>query len=178
MGKWCEVKCNCLNRQPLPGSNWSSYSEYQKYEKKLRLAKTPEEWEEKVRGMYECGHRDGFFVQLWQGDILKFGYALEKAFKNQPVKFKIFRRISDWRNYDDEYLALTSDEAVLWQFEIEELKNFLSGEDFLGWHEKEKFAVEFAEDDLLYGNIEKTLEDALKLCEASVKTRNPIEFYW
>lgn len=178
MGKWCEVKCDCPNRRPLPGSQWLSYSEYQKCEKKPRLAKTPEEWGEKVKGMYECGHRDGAFIQFWQGDILMFGYALEAAFKKQPERFEIFRRISDWRNYDDEFLSLTPEEAALWQLEIEQLKRFLSSGEFLGWHEKETFDKEFAEDDLLYGNIESTLEDALKFCEASSKTKNPIEFYW
>lgn len=178
MGKWCEVKCNCSNREPLPGSNWLSYSEYQTYQKKPRLAKTPEEWEEKVKGMHKCGHRDGAFIQFWQGDILKFGYALEVAFKKQPKQFEIFRRISDWRNYDDEYLTLTPDEAALWQLEIEQLEHFLSGEEFLGWHERETFDREFAEEDLLYGDVKKTLIDGLKLCEASAKTNNPIEFSW
>jgi hypothetical protein len=178
VGKWCEVKCDCPNREPLPGSQWLSYSEYQKYEKKPRLAKTPEEWEEGVRGMYKCGHRDGAYIQSWPGDILRFGYPFEAAFKDQPNRFELFRRISDWRNYDDEYLALTPEDAASWQGEIEQLKRFLSGEEFLGWHEKEIFAREFSQDDLLYGDIESTLAGAMKFCEASAKTKNPIEFYW
>jgi hypothetical protein len=178
VGKWCEIKCGCPDREALPGNQWLSYSEYQKYEKKPRLAKNLEEWEERVKGMYECGHRDGAFIQFWPGDIIRFGYALAEAFKNQPNRFEIFRRISDWRNYNDDYFALTPEDAALWKLEIEQLKRFLSGEEFLGWHEKEIFDREFSEDDLLYGDVEKTLASALGLCEAGPRTKNPIEFYW
>lgn len=178
VGKWCEVKCRCPNRVPIPGSDWWSYSAYQDHQNKPRLAKTPEEWEEKVKGMYECGHRDGVLIQLWPGDILGFGYALEAAFTKQPNQFEIFRRISNWKNYDDEYLALTPGDAALWQLEIEQLRSFLAGEEFLGWHQKEVFAREFVAGDLLYGNVESTLEDALRLCETSGEIQSPIEFFW
>ena len=176
MGKWCEVKCDCPNRGPLRGSQWLNYNEYQKYEKGPRLAKSIEEWEEKVKGMYECGHRDGAFFQVWPGDIFKIGFALEAAFKDRPSQFEIFRRIADLRNYDDGCLGLVPEEAKLWELEIEELKRFLSGEEFLGWHEKEVFQEKFKENDMPDEDIESTLEDAIKLCEASALTNNPIEF--
>lgn len=132
MGKWCKVKCDCSNRKPLPGSDWWDYSEYQKYVEKPQLAKSLEEWEEKVKEMYECGHRDGALIQLWQGGILKIGLALESAFKDDRNQFEIFRRISDWRNYDDEYLAISAEDVVLWQLEIDQFKKFMSGGEFLG----------------------------------------------
>ncbi len=178
VGKWCEVKCNCQNRTPVRGSQWLGYGDYQKFEEKPRLAKTPQEWEENVKGMYECGHRDGAFFQIWPGDIFKFGYALDAGFKDRPSQFEVFRRIADSRNYDDEYLALTPEEAALWELEIEQLKRFLSGEEFLGWHEKETFQEKFAESDMLYGDIESTLDDAVRLCKASALTHNSIEFMW
>ena len=137
MGKWCEVKCNCPNREPLPGSEWPNYDMYRKHF--TGRVRPREEWEEKIKDMYKCGHRDGALVQFWPGDLLQIGLALEEAYRERPEYFELFRRISNWRNYDDEYLALSADEAALWRLEIEQLQNYLSGEEYMGWHEKEVF---------------------------------------
>jgi hypothetical protein len=80
--------------------------------------------------------------------------------------------------YDDEYLSLTPDEVVLWQLEIELLKRYFSEEEFMGWGECQKWQRFWQSNELLYGDIEKTLEDGLKICQASLKTGNPIEFFW
>lgn len=178
MGKWCEVKCNCLNRQRLPGSDFLNYSDYIKFVKKPRLAKTLDEWATKVKNMYECGHRDGAFIEFWPGDIMKFGYALESAFRDEPERFELFRRIANFRCYEDEYLALSPADAQLWQLEIEELKKLLNGEIFRGWHQKETLDKELATVEFLYGDTDSTLSDAEELCEASTVTGNPIEFLW
>ena len=107
---------------------------------------------------------------------MKIGKALDVAFKNKPENFQIFRHIADYRNYVDERLDLTPDDTILWQLEIEQLKRFLSDEEFMGWHEKNMFEEYLAENLLLYGDIKATLDDGLKLCEASAKTNNRIEF--
>jgi hypothetical protein len=178
MGRWCEVKCNCPIRKPLPGSNWLDYSDYCKYIEKPRLAKTIEEWEEKVKGMYECGHREGTLIQFAPSDLLTVSDALEQAYNKQSEQFEVFRRISQPSNYEDEYLALFQDAVTLWQMEIEQLQRYLLEEEFMGYHERETFEKELTERKLLYGNIQVTLEDGLRLCNASIKTGNPIEFNW
>ena len=126
----------------------------------------------------QCNHKDSAVYELWQGDLLKIGNALESVFKNQTGKFAVFRRISNRRNYVDEYLSLTPDDAILWQREIEQLKNFLSGEEFMGWHERKKFESYLLENKLLYGNTDDTLNDGLNLIKASLETGNSIEFDW
>ena len=176
MGKWCEIKCNCPDREPLPGSEWHDYGMYRKHF--TGRVRPPEEWEEKIKGMYRCGHRDGAFIQFWPGDLLKIGLALEAAYRERPEYFEIFRRITNWRNYEDEYLALSPDEAALWQMEIEHLQRYLSGEQYMGWHEKEAFEKGLAKLPFLYGDIQKTLKDGLTFCEASAKTGKSVEFFW
>jgi hypothetical protein len=176
MGKWCEVKCNCLNRERVSGSDWPNYGMYRQHFS--GRVKPQSEWDEKIKGMYQCGHRDGAFVQFWPGDLLRIGLALEVAYREQPGYFDLFRRVSNWRNYEDEYLALSPDEATLWRLEIEQLQSYLSGHEYMGWREKEAFEKELGEDPFLYGDIHKTLEDGFIFCDASAKTGNPIEFFW
>ena len=175
MGKWCEVKCNCSDREPLPGSEWHDYGMYRKHF--LGHVKPREEWEERVRRMYKCGHREGALVEFWPGDLFKVGLALEAAYRELPEYFEVFRRISNSGNYYDEYLTLSAAEAALWQLEIEQLQLYLSGEEFMGWHEKVAFEKALSGHPFLYGDIQKTLKDGLTLCEASAKTGNPIEFF-
>ena len=43
-------------------------------------------------------------------------------------------------------------------------------------HERELFERALYERPFLYGDIQKTLEDGLKLCDASAETGNPVEF--
>jgi hypothetical protein len=178
MGRWCEVKCNCPNRKPLTGSNWLDYSDYCKYQKKPWLAKTLEEWEEKVKQMYECGHRDGMLIQFSPGDLLGISYALEEAYKKHSAHFEVFRKIGQPHNYNDELLILSTDEVFLWQMEIEQLRRYLSEEEFMGWHKREMFDRYLAERELLYGSLQETLDDGISLCKASIKTGNTIEFLW
>lgn len=141
MGKWCEVKCECLERP-------------------------------------ECEHRKGILLEFWPGDLFTIGSTLESAYKHQPTEFETFRRISNWRNYEDEYLSLSPYEVTLWLLEIELLKHYLTGEEYMDWHQKLAFENELARDKLLYGDVQTTLNDGLKLCQASIETGNPIEFLW
>src|ERR1043165_7326320 len=100
MGKWCEVKCNCSDREPLPRSDW--YSDDPLRQRKhltVQQLRARKEWSEKVSGMYKCGHRDGALVQSWPGDLLMIGLALDAAYRERPEYFELFRRISNWRNY-------------------------------------------------------------------------------
>ena len=176
MGKWCEVKCDCPDREPLPGSRHPDYDSYRRHFP--GRVRPREEWEEKIRGMYKCGHRDGVLVQFWPGDLLKIGLALEAAYRERPEYFELFRRISNWRNYEDEHLTLSPEEAPLWRLEIEQLQGYLSGEEYMGWHEEEAFQRELGAYPFLYGDIHKTLKDGLVFCDASAKTGNPVEFFW
>jgi hypothetical protein len=176
MGRWCEVKCNCLKRTPLPGSDWFDYRSYLKFGPPP-LVKTEEEWDQKVRGMYECGHRKGILLEFWPGDLFAIGDALEIAYKHEPNEFEIFKRISNWNNYEDECLPLSLDEVTLWQLEIELLQRYLTGEEYMEWHHKQTFDKEIGLDTLLYGDVPATLEDGLRLCRASIEIGNPIEFF-
>jgi hypothetical protein len=179
MGKWCEVKCNCPDREPIPGSDWFSDDPLrQRKHLTIQQLRARNEWEKRVRGMDKCGHRNGLLLECWPGDLFMIGLALDVAYKDRPEYFEIFRRISNWRNYEDEYLAVSPEEASLWQLEIEQLKHYLSGEEFIGFYERQNFEKALGDDPFLYGDIQKTLEDGMKLCEASATTNNPIEFLW
>ena len=179
MGRWCEVKCACPNREPLPGSDWFSDDPLrQRKHLTIQQRRARQEWYENVRNMYKCGHRNGLFLECWPGDLFKIGLALDAAYKEKPEFFEIFRRIPNWRNYEGEYLALSRDEAALWQLEIEQLRRYLSGEEYMGFHETEVFERVLGKQQFLYGDIQKTMKDCIKLCEASTKTGNPIEFLW
>jgi hypothetical protein len=129
-------------------------------------------------GMFQCGHCHGSFLQLWPGDLFTIGDALDEAFRKQPARFSVFRKISDWRNYDDEYLSLSQEEAAGWQLEIEQVQRYIAQEEYMGWHEQEVWRRYFEKRELLYGDIQQTLMDGLRLCHASNITGNPIEFFW
>jgi hypothetical protein len=127
--------------------------------------------------MYECGHRRGAILELWPGDLMRVSHALEFAYHKQDGHFEMFRKIAYIPNYEDEYLALTGEEVGLWELEIEQLQRFMTGKRFMGWHEKEKFEQQLPPDALLYGDVDSILKNGLLLCQASVQTGNPIEFY-
>lgn len=176
MGRWCEVKCSCPDREPITGSLDSDYISYRRHFKSN--ARSKEEWEQNIRNMYKCGHREGMYFQTWPGDLFTISQALDAAFKASPKHFEVFRRIYNWRNYDDEHLTLTAADAGLWQLEIAQLQSYLSGEEHMGFLENETFEKELQAHEFLYGDIHETLADGLKFCEASIKTGNPIEFLW
>jgi hypothetical protein len=116
-------------------------------------------------------------LELWPGDLFSIGYAIEWAFAKQSG-FEIFTKIGDWRQYDDEYLSLSPSEVDLWEIEIEQLKRYLSDEECMGWHQLRKWNEYFEKHRLLYGDVDKTLEDGLKLIRASREMNQPIEFLW
>ena len=176
MGKWCRVKCSCSNRRPLPGSDISDYSDYVKLLKKPRLAKTEQEWKEKVRSVFECGHRSGNAVEFWPGDIISLGQALEIAFRSTPQEFEIFRRTAAPENYDDELLAISSDEAAAWLLETQILNEFIRGETYLGWHPKIVLDREIEQYGFLYGNLHDVISSVEKLCRTSLTNGTSIEF--
>jgi hypothetical protein len=69
-------------------------------------------------------------------------------------------------------------EIDLWEMEIEQLKRYLSGEEYMDWHELRRWNEYFEKLQLLYGNVDKTLEDGLKLIRASREMNRLIEFFW
>lgn len=179
MGRWCEIKCDCKNREPLPGSDWFSDDPLrQRKHLTIQQRRSREEWYEETRGMYECGHRKGLLLECWPGDLFSIGRALDAAYKESPEYFEVFRRIPNSHNYDDELLAISRDEANLWRLEIEQLQRYLSGEEYMGFHQQKIFERVLEEHPFLYGDIQKTLEDGLSLCDASARTGQPIEFFW
>jgi hypothetical protein len=161
MGKWCEVKCNCENREPVYSS--------EKYED------------------YKCRHKNGIYIEFAPNDLFRIGLALQEAFDKDLQPFEVFTKIPNWRIYDDEYLALTESERDLWEIEIQEVRRYINGEKFMGRNESNKFHIFLEENQLLYVSIEKlqqkeainkTLNDGMTLIEASRITGNLIEFFW
>ncbi|MGE0131011.1 MAG: hypothetical protein AB7U82_23280 [Blastocatellales bacterium] len=150
MGRWCEVKCNCPNDGPVvPGSR---------------------------NLIYNCEH-NSVYLEFWPGDLFSIGYAIEEAFGRQSG-FEIFTKIGNWRLYEGEHLSLSPSDIDLWEIEIEQLKHYLSGEEYMGWRELRKWNEYFEKPRLLYGDVDKTLEDGLKLIRASREMNRPIEFFW
>lgn len=160
MGKWCEVKCSCDNREPVYSSD--KYNEY------------------------ECGHKSGIYIGLPPNDLLRIGYALQKAFTSEKQPFEVFSKISYFQNYEDEHLILTANERDLWEIEIQELKKYINNEKFMNWDESRRFHLHLEEKDLLAvffdklslnKALQKILADGLSLIKASLTTENPIEFF-
>jgi hypothetical protein len=116
-------------------------------------------------------------LEFWPGDLVYIGYVIREVFGAQS-HFEIFTRIGDWRQYEDEYLSLSPSEIDLWEMEIEQLKRYLSGEQYMGWYELRKWNELFEKYKLLYGDVNETLEDGSKLIRASREMKRPIEFFW
>ena len=106
---------------------------------------------------------------------MKIAYDLRKAFGDEPERFEIFNKIINIDEYSDETLLLSSDEAELLKLEIEEIQNLAKIQGATCWKEWQTFIREIENTDFLYGDLYKTLQDGLNLCEASIKTGNPIE---
>ncbi|MGL5833278.1 MAG: hypothetical protein ACRC1Z_08595 [Waterburya sp.] len=178
MGRWCEVKCNCPNRDPLPGSG--IFDEPYRKRKRLTIQEQidRDNWHENIKGMFTCGHRDGVIIQLSPGELFIIGNTLDKVYKDQEDYFKVFRKISHWRNYTNEYLALSQDEVMLWQLEIEQLQRYLSEEEYMGWHQYQILNEYLNNQTLSQDSLQTILGDGLALCAASEKTGNPVEFFW
>lgn len=134
-----------------------------------------EKWLNEVYGQFECGHKNGMIFELWQGDLMKIAYAVKAAFKDQIEKFEIFNKIIQIDEYFDETFLLTPDEAELLKLEIEEIQNLAKTQGATCWKEWQTFIHEIENTDFLYGDLYKTSQDGLNLCEASIKTGNPIE---
>ena len=141
MGKWAEVHCACPNRRPVPGSDFMFGKPHRN---KRRLTKKQSEdvaeWERTTKNMYECGHRSGVVVEFWPGDIVQVGYLIGNFFKDG---FEIFRRVGDWRCYDDELLLIQCQESELWLMEIEELQQALMGQGNVPQDQMDRLIFEF-----------------------------------
>jgi hypothetical protein len=158
MGKWAIVQCSCPNREPLEHSRW---------------------------GVYACGHEDGAIVAFAPGDLVGYEQDFDRIYKDDAAMFQMWRRIGDWRNYDDEYLNLSPDEAAVWQLEIEQLQRFLSGEEFMGWNEMQLWNRLREEEGHRYkrggyepSSVQEVISQGLALCRASAELGKPIKFFW
>jgi len=128
--------------------------------------------------MYKCGHRKGLLLETWPGDWFLIGCVIDEIYRDKPDEFETFRKIANWRVYDDEYLSLPLEEVQLWRLEIEQLQGYLSREHYMGWKEQMIWDEKWKTNKLLYGSLEETLEKALAACQLCLETGNPIEFYW
>jgi hypothetical protein len=158
MGKWVLVQCNCADRKPLEGSRW---------------------------GAYACGHQDGASLAFAPNDLVSYGYRLARIYKKRSGEFETWQRLGDWRNYDDEYLLISPEEAALWQLEIEQLQSFLAGHEFMGWTELQRWRQQEEEVRQSYARIgheptpvDEVLASGKSLCRASSEMGSPIEFFW
>jgi hypothetical protein len=155
---WALVQCNCADRRPLEVSRW---------------------------GDYTCGHKDGAILAFSPGNLISYGYRLTRIYKKRPGEFEIWRRIGDWRNFDNEYLLFSPAEAALWQLEIEQLQSYLAGNEFMGWTELQLWRQQEEETRKSYARsgheptpVDEVLASGLSLCRASAETGSPVEFFW
>lgn len=173
MGKWAEVYCNCPNRAPRPNSDFFSRPHRNKRRLTTIQKKEVAEWEQTTEGQYECGYQNGAIIELWPGNIIQLGSLIDDIFSDIKM-FEIFPRLGDWRCYSDELLLVTPDEAMLWQLEIEELQQAWQGVGRLPRSKVEKLFIEINR--IKLGTADQVLEDAIKLCQASIRIGNPIRF--
>lgn len=157
MGRWCLVRCNCPNRVPLQDSRW---------------------------GDYACGHVDGAIIAFAPNDLLTIGQDLERIYRDDPREFEIFRKIGNPESYVDEYASLSTDEAALWQMEIEQLQRFLSRQEWMGARERQRWdalreheAQHWRRSGYDPPDLGKALDDGLALCAASARMNAPIELF-
>jgi hypothetical protein len=156
MCKRSRVRCNCLDRWLLDGSDY----------------------------LYACGHPDGNLIDFFAGKLLIIGLDIEEVFLEEPERFSTFKRLTNWCVKNEGSMGLSQEEAIQWLEEIRDLRKLDSGE--LGmterqreeWREiREGERLRYAEFDEDPPTVLERLVDAETLCRACVKTGNPIEFY-
>jgi hypothetical protein len=107
---------------------------------------------------------------------LTVGQDLDRIYRQDPQVFEVFRRIGNPENYEDEYLSLSTDEAVLWQMEIEQIQRYLSAAEWMGWRERQTWDRLREHEAQLYRrggydppDYDAVLLDGLNLCAASAQ---------
>jgi hypothetical protein len=176
MGKWAEVDCNCINREPLPNSNFYDQPYFHKGSRAHLTTKQQEEveeWKRTTLDMYACGHRLGILVELHPGDIVFLGRLIESIFKDMEGEFEIFPRVGNWRCYIDEELPLSPEEASLWLLEIEEIKNAMDGFGNIPREKIENLIIQFFLDEPRIGGDWERLEHEASLKQALLEQKKP-----
>lgn len=156
MSKRCRVRCNCLNRRLLTGSDT----------------------------VYACGHPSGDLIEFFAGKLLVVGLDVLDVFSSEPDKFPTFKNLTNWCIHNEGSMCLSPSEAGAWLEEIRELRKYDSGELEMGdkqresWRElREGEVLRYAGFDDELPTVFERLLDAEALCKASIRTGNPIEFY-
>jgi hypothetical protein len=90
--------------------------------------------------MYECGHRYGAVIEFWPGEIINLGDIIRGIFEDG---FEIFKRVGDWRCYEDELLLIQPDESELWLLEIDEIQRASADAGNLPHQKIERVILEF-----------------------------------
>jgi hypothetical protein len=125
MGKWAEVKCDCLNRVRLPGGAYEDRPHRGTYPLSESESKDVADWELTKKDMFECGHRNGLIYEFWPGDVILAGNLIAEIFSEAESSYEILIKVGDWRCYEDEVLELSPSDAARWLTEIQRLSNAL-----------------------------------------------------
>ena len=125
MGKWAEVKCDCLNRDRLPGGAYEDRPHRHKYPLSQSERKEVEDWELTKKDMFECGHRNGMIYEFWPGDVILLGNLIAETLSDAESSFEMFVKVGDWRCYEDEVLEVSPADAARWLTEIQGLTEAL-----------------------------------------------------
>ena len=156
MSKRCRVRCSCLNRRLLTGSET----------------------------LYACGHPAGNLKEFFAGQLLVIGLDVIDVFRSEPNRFATFKSLTNWCVHNEGSMCLSPSEARAWLEEIRELRKYDSGELEMGDEQRESWR-ELREGEVLRYDefndepptVLERLLDAEALCKASISTGNPIEFY-
>ena len=98
----------------------------------------------------------------------------------------MFQRIADWGG-TEEYLSLGTEEAVIWQLELEELQKFHEGQREYSENARRVWEIFWrhyfdSQNNPWHaecaGSVPEIISDGLKLCSATIESGNPIEFSW
>ena len=206
MGKWAEVQCTCPNRTPIPGSDpMLDRPHRRKHRLTKREQAEVEEWKQTTENMFACGHRSGVVIEFWPGDIIHLGSLLESTFEVfakvgdwrcyedellliQPDEARVWLK-----EIEELQRALESTDKrddLVSKYYRDDFRARLDLEDRLDHVEAE---MPFAPIVPLKRNVQQTkrpdiestieaineaLNDAAKLCQASIETGNPIRLLW
>lgn len=162
MGRWVEVRCNCPDRGPI---------------------NRPDHQNTTVL-FYPCGHKDGALAQTSPNDFFEMARFLRSLLRHYPdawEPYEVFQRLERWPKKDEDS-TLSVDEAKQWQLELEELKRIQDRTTDWSFELQNKWHTHWKDHELKVGDPTRVVSDvidrALKLCQASVASGNPIEFYW
>lgn len=124
--------------------------------------------------------------ELNGSDLFDIGYAMGMLLAKDPKApwrdFRVFHHISKYKEYKDGCLMLSVEERDAWRMEISKLAAIEQGKIFLPYKVAQDWAAYwkgYFQDLAGWGpqSVMEMLSYGIRLCEASEKTGNPIEFH-